>query len=770
MCTWTIAFFIGTFLIRLITHQFDNYVVGTLFMGALGLLLIAVRLNFGLLRFIAGVGLGFSWVLFYTHSLLAWELPKQFEAIDVAVSGVIHTVPETNQLRKRFLFKVDHFRGKPIKPIKVSLSWYGYSPKLGVGDRWQLQVRLKRPHGFANPESFDYEAWVLQQGIRASGYVRKSDLNQLLKSDFLSYPIDRVRQKIVERLTEVSSNEKNLAITLALTLGLRSQLTAEQWRVFQKTGTSHLIAISGLHISLVSGLFYGLVSFFWRRFPRFCLAMPAQQVAAIGAIVAAIVYAALAGFAIPAQRALIMIVVIMACQILRTQTTFWQRLCLALLFVLIIDPLAILSASFYLSFAAVGLIFYGLSGRGLSPRGWLYKMLRTQWVVSIGLMPIGILFFHQVSLIAFLANLMAIPIIGLVCVPISLLGSLCLLLNYALAQGIFSLIDPLLTWTLQCLHWMSTFPNALWFKVFPSTQVFVASFVAILLLLAPKGWPSRWLGLLWGLPLFYSPLSVPALGDAWFSVLDVGQGLAAVLRTTNHVLVFDTGAKFSAQLNAGDAVLVPFLRTLGVRQIDVVVISHPHNDHKGGLNALNEAFPIKRFYTTIPEHFPKSQALPCAQGSKWEWDGVTFHFLYPPREGRERLDDNVSCVLKISVGDHGILIPGDIESDAEQALVATQQGQLNAAILVAPHHGSKTSSTVSFIDEVNPKYVLFSAGYLNQYHHPHPDIIKRYDKFNAKWYDTASSGSITFDILADSDLNPPKEYRLTQQRYWTKGS
>ncbi|MEE9451429.1 MAG: DNA internalization-related competence protein ComEC/Rec2, partial [Gammaproteobacteria bacterium] len=365
---------------------------------------------------------------------------------------------------------------------------------------------------------------------------------------------------------------------------------------------------------------------------------------------------------------------------------------------------------------------------------------------------------------ALLANAIAIPSIGFIVVPLAISSSILLFISTELATGLLTLTQYVLTVIWSILTWLSAIPMTQWFIALPSLWVFAAMGIGILLLLAPAGWPGRWLSALWLLPLIFLPKQVPAHGQAWFTLLDVGQGLSVVVQTRHHVLVFDTGDKLSPQLNAGDAVVLPFLREMGIKKLDSLVISHDHSDHIGGANALLEQLEVSKIYSTALKQLPEDRTIACQYGQQWQWDGVDFKFLYPFVDA-DKMKRNDSCVLKISVGDKQLLLTGDIERAAEKALVNTVADELSADILVAPHHGSKTSSTPGFVAAVSAKTVLFPVGYLNRYNHPSPEVVQRYLDRGTMVYDSIRSGALHF-ILAEDDLKQPVQYRLERRRFW----
>jgi len=769
MRTWAVAFLIGVFCIRLLP-QLPNFwwsgvaVICLIPLGYLTRSHLALRLSLAIL-------LGFCWAATYIGWHLAWKLPQGIEGKTVTVVGHIANIPQTEPAGQQQLSRVSfamalstiQYQGKTINsPIKVRLNWYGKFPRLNVGDQWELQVRLKRPNGFMNPGGFDYEAWLLQQNIRATGYVVTSQRNHLLASHLSSYPLDRLRENIHQRLHQALASMPYVGIIAALTIGLRDGITQQQWQVFRGTGTSHLVAISGLHIGLVAGFIYFLLNFLWRRFAQLTLRIPAQQAAAIAALIAALIYSALAGFALPTQRALVMIAVFMSSYILRRTSNVWNGLSLAMLIIIGLDPLAVLSASFWLSFSAVGIILYGMVGR-LQPKGIWWKWGRVQWLVTLGLIPLSLLLFQQASLIGLLANFIAIPWVGFIVVPLSLLGSLLLFVTPHFATIILLMAEQALAWLWPILSKLASLPGVQWHQFVANGWVLVSAIVSVLLLLAPRGFPARWLGIIGLLPLgLYHPAG-PKAGQLWLTMLDVGQGLSAVVRTQHHVLLFDTGPKYSAQFDTGASVVVPFLRKAGINNLDMMVISHGHNDHIGGAAAVLASIHVKKIMTSVPQRF--KQASHCLAGEHWSWDGVEFRFLYP-LPNMPYADNDSSCVLRVTDGKNSILLPGDLEKPGERYLVAHAAGLLPANILIAPHHGSRTSSTVAFVAAVHPQYVLFPVGYRNRYRFPSQQVIPRYQKIAAIMYDSVAGGAITFKLDRQHAIKAPLQFRQHNGHFW----
>ncbi|MFP3874048.1 MAG: DNA internalization-related competence protein ComEC/Rec2 [Thiohalophilus sp.] len=709
---------------------------------------------------------GFLWCLWSAHHILGVSLPADLEGRDIQVEGHVAGLPEMFKRRTRFEFDVDHLwvEGERRRwPTRIRLNWYGRSPPaLEAGEAWRLQVRLKRPHGFRNPGGFDYERWLFARHLRASGYVRH-EATAIERAAPLRYRLDRYRQRLSGRLQAYLQNPA-AGLFLALTVGDRRAIDTETWEVLRVTGTAHLLAISGMHIGLLAALVFWLARRLWPLAgERALLWLPAPRAAALLATLAAAFYAALAGFAIPTQRALIMLLVVMLAVWRMRPLQPGRTLAWAALLVLLLDPLAVLSAGFWLSFAAVALILFALGGRRQRlSRAW--QWLRIQGWITLGLAPLLILWFQQVSLIAPLANLVAIPLVSLLVVPLALLAVIGVLLAPDHTGALIDAVSGLLAGLLDLLDVLAAWPGSHW-------EIGVTGGVAVLLLapgilvlLAPRGLPGRYLAPLLCLPLLLGAYARPPPGQAWLTLLDVGQGLAAAIQTHARVLVFDTGPRYSARFDTGAAVVVPYLRQAGYRRIDRLVISHGDNDHIGGLASVHQALAIGRIDTSVPGEIEGESVHRCQAGQHWRWDGVDFAFLGPA--AGSRAGNDASCVLRIEAGGQVALLSGDIEQASERALVRRRRPELAAQILVAPHHGSLTSSSPAFVAAVDPDYVLYPVGYRNRYRFPRPPVLARYARRGARQFRVDEEGALRF-VLGEPD-GPRKEfsYRRASRRYW----
>lgn len=769
MCGFVLAFLCGVVTLTFFSSLPPLYLVGILIVLALlAVFFIPKKFSYEIKLIVAFV-LGFSWCLWQANQTLSHQLPSELEGQTIVATGTIAAIPETHSHAMEFEFLINKIvTSVPVKyPLKVRLNWYltqNYIPLLKTGDTWQLMIRLKKPRGFWNVGSFDYQAWLFEHGIRATGYVIDNSNNHLISQNCLNNFVDRMREKISMGVTQALKDYPTVGLINALAVGVRYEITEQQWQVMRGTGTNHLFAIAGLHIGFVSGMIFALVSFLWRRMGRVALYIPTPQAAALAALVSAIFYSALAGFALPTQRAVIMIAVFLLATLLRKNLPTWQAWGLALLMILIIEPLAVLSDSFWLSFGAVAYIIYGVSSR-INPKGLWWHWGRVQWVIAIGLIPLTLLFFHQTSLLGFIANAIAIPWTGFVVLPLSLLGSLI----YLIFPPFGKILLILAAKALECIWWIltkiSTIEWMQWYTYVPNVWVLLSASIGMLLLLAPKGFPARWLGCIWLLPLIIWKPAGPKAGELWFSLLDVGQGLATVVRTQHHVLVYDTGPRFSDTFDTGNAVVIPFLQSVGIKKIDIMMISHPDNDHIGGAYSILDQMPVQQVITSVPTKFKLGRATLCYAGQQWEWDKVKFQVIYPPL-GRDDLDNDSSCVLRIDDGRQSILLVGDIEKMSERYLVENTKNLLPATMLVAPHHGSKTSSTSEFIAAVHPQYVLFPVGYRNKFHFPHMEVVTRYQQSGAKLYSTVDEGMMTFKLTGQGGVELAETFRQKYFRFW----
>jgi len=758
-----VAFVVGVLIL-----QFQAELPALIWVSLLPVVFLALRFSWARLPLFCC--LGFLWALMHAHWLLGSAIDPLLEGKDLYVAGVITSLPEQRGKRVRFQFDIEtlQYQNKSHPaPGKIQLSWYRNAPLLKVGERWRLQVRLRRPHGFMNPGGFDYEGWLFREGISATGYVRDAVENQKLSNRSSRYFIQSLRETLREKVQHAVTNPSVAGIIVALVIGDRSGLSREQWDLFARTGTNHLVAISGLHIGIVAGLMFFLFRWLWSRSVWLTHYLPAPQAAAVIALLAALFYAALAGFAVPTQRALIMLAVVMGGVLLRRQQRASHVLSLALLLVVLIDPQAVMSAGFWLSFAAVGTILYGLSGH-VARDGLWQKWGQVQWLVAVGLAPLLLAWGMQASLFAPLVNMVAVPLFSLFVVPVALLGSLMLLLSDRVAELILWPLVELLELSIGWLEVVAAQSYAAWELGGIPGWTWLPAAMGVLLLLAPAGLPGRWLGAIFLLPMFLIRPPLPAAGELWFTLLDVGQGLSAVIQTRQHTLVFDAGARFSDDFDAGSAVVAPFLREIGVSHIDRLVLSNADNDHAGGGPKLAEKIAVNEVLSGEPGEIDWTAARHCTNKEAWQWDGVTFRFLYPA-EKNQRQGNNASCVLLVESAAGRILLTADIEKEVESWLLNNMLEELTADIVQVPHHGSKTSSTAGFVTAVSPTYALVSAGYRNRYRFPRSEIVQRWKAADAELLNTVEQGAIRYRLHPAEGIVGPDSYRIDAKRYWNAG-
>jgi competence protein ComEC len=716
------------------------------------------------LRLISLAAFGFLWALLSAHWYFMHLLPESMIGEDIWIEGYISEIPGKEGRVQRFPMTLSHAdTPHDYFPKHIRLSWYGAKQQVNAGEKWRLLVRLKPPHGFSNQGGFDYESWLFQNKVHATGYIRNNKQNYRISSAS-DFSINRIRQQVAQQL--MSTNNPYAGLLAALAVGYKGGISAEHWEQLKITGTNHLMAISGLHIGLVAGFFFWLVS---RFTPAIIInVIPSSQLAALTALIFALIYALLAGFAIPTQRAMLMLLVVLGGILLKRPIRPGNSLSLALIVVLLIDPVAVLSPGFWFSFLAVAVIAYSFSGRlHGTESSWLsvvYQWGRLQWVIALALFPVSLFLFQQSSIVAPLVNLILVPWVSFLVVPVVLLGLLFSAFWTALADFIFGLADTSLSIIWPVIEFLGGLPLASWQQPSPPFIFVLLALAGVALLLAPKGLPLRWSGIFMLLPaLFYMPV-LPENNEFKLVLLDVGQGLSVFVQTRNHSLLFDAGPKFSDTFDTGDRVVVPYFRSQSIETLDKLIISHGDNDHIGGAQSILEQTQVEALLGQDLDGLVHDNKSVCQQGQKWQWDGVNFEILHPDKSYKKR--NNHSCVLKVSNDGGSLLIASDIEKKVERRLLMGNIDKLDADILVVPHHGSKTSSTKKFISAVSPKLALVASGYMNRFRHPRPVIVERYENAGAKVINTADTGAISITVNADSGISDPEFWRFDNQHYW----
>lgn len=628
-------------------------------------------------------------------------------------------------------------------PQRLRLHWYKSPPPLNPGELWRVKLRLKRPHGSVNGVGLDYEAWLFRQGVQATGTVMSGERLQTAPD----WSVDGVRADLRQRLLDVMAGEPSAGLVLGLVLGDRSLMSAAQWDVLLATGTNHLLAISGLHVTMIAGMVWWLVASVWRRVPRLALILPASMAGACAGLLAAFAYSLLAGFSVPTQRTLFMLLALVMALLARRQLVARDVLGLALLLVLLWDARSVLDVGFWLSFAAVGVLIYAASGRLQTLPAWRELGL-AQWAVFVGLLPLTLLLFQRGSWVAPLANLLAIPWVSFWVTPLALLGSVLLGVSHTLGSAVLWVALRSLDGLMDLLQRLATLPGAQWFPAMPPWPAFVLAAFGVFWLLAPRGVPLRGMAWVLFLPLFFPRLEHPAPGELWLDWLDVGQGQAVLARTTHHSMLYDAGPVNFAGRDAGREVVVPVLRSEGVPRVDVLLLSNGDRDHAGGAEMIRQSLPVGGVWSGGDA---VSHAELCRQGLHWSWDGVDFRALHPPIDWRAGKDNDASCVLKISAPGGRVLLTGDIERAAEWALLHSGE-DLAAEVMQVPHHGSKTSSDPRLIAAVAPKIAVVSAGYRNAFRHPRAEVIARYVQQGAQVVDTPSCGRMQIRLQSGQPL------------------
>ncbi|MCY1487593.1 ComE operon protein 3 [compost metagenome] len=688
---------------------------------------------------------GFCWACVSAQWALDDRLAGELDGRTLWLQGEVVGLPEQADGVVRFQL-ADAVSRRADLPARLRLSWYG-GPTMQAGERWRLAVKLKRPHGLVNPASFDYEAWLLAQRIGAVGTVKQGE--RLGPARGPAAWRDALRRRMLQ--VDAFGREGGL---VALVIGDGTGLSTADWRLLQDTGTVHLMVISGGHVALLAALVYGLVVGLARRgwWPR---AWPWLPWACGLSFAVALGYGLLAGFEVPVRRACLMIAIVLLWRLRFRHLGVWWPWLLALNGVLLVEPLASLQAGFWLSYAAVAVLALVFAGR-LGPWGWWRSWGRAQWTMAVGLLPVLLALGLPVSASGPLANLLAVPWVSFLVVPLALLGTLLLPL-FGLGDWLLWLAGGLLEALFRLLAWIAAWLPAWTAPAIPGWAWLLGASGALLLLL-PAGVPVRALGLALLTPMLWPPISVPPPGRAEVWVLDVGQGLAVLLRTREHALLYDAGPRYG-EFDIGERVVLPSLCTLGVSRLDLMLISHADSDHAGGAVAVQQGMPVGRVLSGEPAELPSAlQSEPCGDGAAWQWDEVrftTWRWMDAP-EGNP-----ASCVLMVEVNGERLLLTGDIDAQAERALL-TAGRDLRADWLLAPHHGSRSSSSAAFLKAVKPHAVLISRGAHNAFNHPHPLVMARYRAFAIASHDTVQSGALRIDLGARGEPYGLREER----RFW----
>jgi competence protein ComEC len=677
--------------------------------------------------------------------------PVRLAGENILVRGYVEGLAERKGRALRFNFVILDEAAPGHKPIsgKIRVSDYRQHPVTArPGEAWQLVLRVKPPRGFANHAGFDYEKWLFSQRITATGYVRENPENRRLLQLDRAMPIDDMRERIGHHLQAILPSTSARGLVNALATGDRREIQQSQWSILKKTGTSHLFAISGLHVGLVSGLVFLFVRLAWSQIPTLTEAVPAYKAAAVCALAFAILYSLLAGFSLPTQRALVMLMLLTLAILSDRRVSPANIVALGLAIILLANPLSVLSAGFWLSFGAVVALMLVTSMRRHGNHGATARLVtaaKVQWHLSLLLLLPVFLFFDQVPLASPLANLIAIPVISMLVVPLALLASFVFLATgtgaletslFRLAEQVISMLWPLLeTLTVPA----DIVPGML---AWPGMGIILLAILFMFCLRKPS--LTTWMpAMVLTVAMLMPARPLLATGEFRVYLLDVGQGLSSIILTKEHAMLFDAGARFSADFNAGDAVVFPVLKDLSIRRLDRMLISHGDNDHIGGAKAVLEAIRVDLLVSN--ETLPGVNRQACTEGLQWDWDGVHFQVLHPASPDGASANDQ-SCVLRISSPYGSVLFPADIEDTAERDIVRRYYGTLSTDILIAAHHGSKTSNTGEFLDAVSPGVVLYPAGWKNRYRHPAAEVRQRVTQKGIASRVTGECGALTVDF------------------------
>lgn len=679
--------------------------------------------------------LGLCCSVLQLHNLSNDKLPAAWVQKPVVLCGRIISLPKQDRLGTHFLFETQH--------RVFSVVWYHNQYTMHYGESWRLALKLKPPHGLHNPGGFDYERWLFMQGIKGTGYIVESlQTPRLLKT--ASFSFGRYREKLQHNILEACPMPL-AAVLIALTIGTTQNFTDQIWEVFNHTGTTHLMAVSGSHVGLVVAWSFFLVTSVWKCSSRLVKWLPAATAASIVSSCGAFCYSFLVGNSIPTQRAIVMLLIFFLASVRHSGVKVGSQMGVAVVLLSALHPLILFYPGFWLSFAAVGWIIYSSLGRDKA-RSRIYNFLKLQWTVCLGLFPLLLYFFHKIPSVAWLANVVAIPWIEFLVMPCCLLALLLNSLCVSWGNMAFVMCGNLLKPLWFFLTWLQYSPV---FYQNVSLGLCVVLIILAAVLTAPMGLSGRWLACLGLFPVLWPKISMPLSKEAWVMIFDVGQGLAVLIQTQHHVLLYDVGDHTLGGFDAGRDVLVPYLKGQGVKNIDRIVISHGDSDHSGGLWGVFGAFLPTSILTSAPKAVLKRvpegvgvRVRSCYAGQNWHWDGIDFAVLAPER-GSLSNTNNSSCVLKMRVGHFSMLFPGDIEKPREKWLLQhAREGLQDTTLLIAPHHGSRTSSSTEFLSVVNPKHAFFSVGYYNRYHLPNPNIMRRYIKNGTYVWSTSQQGAI----------------------------
>ncbi len=665
------------------------------------------------------------------------------------VIGYVVSLPEVQNGINRFQFRILEVQGDNSEwQGLVKVSWYEPPEEIVPGDRFNFVLKLSRPHTSINPGLFDYEGWLFARKIRATGYVRQTAAFSRLGSDWWRVPHHYVRFRMRAVLQKQLTSSAVGGLLVALAIGDTAQIDKTAWRHLSRTGTNHLLIISGLHVGLVAAMIFKALGLLWFR----------DRTAAAITIAMTTAYALLAGFGLPVQRAWIMSTVVLVALAIRRPVRLSTLFCLSLLGVLMFQPLAVINVGFWLSFGAVFVLLYAFSGRHEVTKnrfGIGLAALKTQWVVFVAMLPVLLYLINQVSLASFLVNTIAIPVVGFLVIPCLLLTVVIAPFSTVLAGGPLALAEWNLSRLWQLIVWFSD-ANLLYHGVNQGLIVALIGFCGVLVMLAPRGLLPRWVGLLCLLPLLNKSQSLSE-NRLQLTFIDVGQGLAVIIRTRSATVLYDTGPAFGDRFDAGESIITPLLHRAGISYLDMLIVSHGDTDHAGGMQSIIRNFAPRTIIA------PTEPYQGCTEPVVSRFDAFQFEVFAVDAKLAATNSNNRSCLLLVSIAGRGILMTGDIETEGETALLTREMPVLD--VISIPHHGSRTSSTPGFINHTHPQLGIVSAGYDNRFNHPDPEVMARYRRRHVRTLLTASAGAITI-TFSEKGVETVSRARVTGQRFW----